>query len=774
MKYLCTPISKPTFLKKRIIIGSIIAVLLITGAVLLLTNKQNRFDIPLFEKILQPKTEFIPNQKIDITTTEAYRMRDSIYNDFRSNFRMHFQTIGLASFADSSRLLLLSEPAPYFDTDTIRSICAKFTHHVEAKTHKIGFDGRVTDVMILLANATEENVNHLVDSLSKALYLSDYKANTTPLPVRHPRSYFVDDNIDYQITLYEFNDWFMENDEAFIQLKDTSKSVTVEQIFADKLTGVYFSKVPGFVAWAIAKKSDLSEQLTHIRQFTLDADLILGALADSATLVVIGRERQAALHELPPLNVESILLLASVTEKELSQSLDVNDFMAGKMVSGSDWCPTYLSKELENTEFGHLLTITDVLLKDWSENGTIQEAYYKYPSPPRFPFDRPLFRKLELNELVYNWNTWNAMYAIDMDEGFTIYTLNRTGSLPVSYFNSPERSVSIGRRYENQAYNYFATLGNTDLARVVQYTALYQLFMDNGITYSGDTHPAYPANKPYLLQRPTKDLLNYFKNLTDKQIDLLADTIASKNFTAFQKDQVNRQLRQNEQRYNFKYTEEQTANIYKDVAKNARDGLRRDIAGVKSMLAGLSEEDFNFLAKYLSYPRGMQAARTATYKVMQQARRVNNLMRAIGKNNLGIIGLDLKNVRNYYVNNLANSSARYLKTPSVIVTYNDMMTTGGHNLSSGITRVHSLTGYKGGGGRPTYAQAAPPTNGNAPKPKPSGTAPSVKSGSGGGGGTTAKPSTSGGSKAPSQTRASQNIRPRGEVISTAPRTQRGF
>ena len=149
-------------------------------------------------------------------------------------------------------------------------------------------------------------------------------------------------------------------------------------------------------------------------------------------------------------------------------------------------------------------------------------------------------------------------------------------------------------------------------------------------------------------------------------------------------------------------------------------------------------------------------------------------MRSIGKNNLGIIGLDLKNVRNYYVNNLANSSARYLKTPSVIVTYNDMMTTGGHNLSSGITRVHSLTGYKGGGGRPTYAQATPPSNGSAPKPKPSGTAPSVKSGSGGGGGTTAKPSTSGGSKAQSQTRASQNIRPRGEVISTAPRTQRGF
>ena len=173
----------------------------------------------------------------------------------------------------------------------------------------------------------------------------------------------------------------------------------------------------------------------------------------------------------------------------------------------------------------------------------------------------------------------------------------------------------------------------------------------------------------------------------------------------------------------------------------------------------------------------MQANHRATYKVMQQARRVNNLMRTIGKNNLGIIGLDLKNVRNYYVNSLAGSSARYLKTPSVIVTYNDMLTTGGHNLSSGITRVHSLTGYKSGGGRPTYAQANPAPSGNTPKPTTSGTTPSAKSGGGTGGkssGTTDKPSLSGGNKAALQPRTSQNIRPRGEVISTATRPQRGF
>lgn len=720
--------------------------------------------------------EFIPNQNVDLAATTAAHQKDTLYANFRSNFKYHFQTIGEATFDDGSCMLLISEPPPYFNADTIAQIFSEFTHSVETKKHPVGYDGKISDLLVLLGNVTRENLDRLEKNLSAALYLSDYKPYVTPLPVKHGRTYFVDDNIDYQITLYEFNDWFMEKDEKFVQLPDTVHAVTVEKMFSDTLTGVFFSKVPGFVAWAIAKNHDLSEQLNHIRQFTLDADLVLGALADSSTLVVIGRERQAPLYELPPLNVESILLLAAVTEKELSQSLDVNDFMAGKMKSGRDWCPTYLSKELENTEFGHLLTITDVLLKDWSENGTIQEAYYRYPSPPRFPFDRPLFKKLGLSELVYNWNTWNAMYAIDMDEGFTIYTLNRTGSLPVSYFNSPERSISVGYRYENQAYNYFATLGNTDLARVVQYTALYQLFMDNGITYSGNLGNAFPKNKPYLLYSPTKNLMDFFKKMTEAQIDWMADTIAAKIYADYQKGQVTKQLSRYENQYNFKYTDEQRADIYKKVSKDERNALRAEIAGVKSLLNGLNDADYKKLARYLSYPRGMQQAGLANYTLVMQARRLTQLLRRIGKNNLSIVGLDLSSVKDFYVNSLAGSSARYLKTPSVIVTYNDMLTTGGHNLSSGITRVHSLTGYKrgGGGGGHSYPQAGP-SRGGQPKASPSGSQPSGSRPSGGGGSNGGSKSGSSGSKpASGKSAPAQNIRPRAEVISTAARSQRGF
>ncbi|MBP5644902.1 MAG: hypothetical protein J6W95_03115, partial [Bacteroidales bacterium] len=572
--------------------------------------------------------------------------------------------------------------------------------------------------------------------------------------------------------------WFMEEGEALIHLDDTTKAMTVSDLFELQARGVYFSQQPGFVAWAIAKNEDIAKQVTDIRQFTLDADLILGALADSNTLVIISRERQSPLHELPPLQIESILLLASTTEKELSQSLDINDLMAGKMVSGKDWCPTYLSQELENTEFGDLMTITDVLLKDWSEHGTIHEGYYRYPEPGYYPFDKPLFRKLGLNELVYNWNTSGAMYAIDRDN-YTIYTLGRTGSLPVSYFNSQERSQSIGYRYEDQAYHYFSTLGNTDLARVVQYTALYQLFVDNNISYSGNTYPSFPKNKPFLLRKPTIELLTVIKSLSKEDITLLADSLSQRTFWNYQKEQVDKHLRENEQKHNISYTDENIDYIYQNVHHDTKMGITRSLLDVKNMLGGLSEEQFNNLARYLSYPRGVTIRDQEGYNTMLHGRRVNQLMREIGKNNLDLLGMDLSNVKNWYAAQLKGNAGRYMKTSSLIITFNDLLTTGGHNLSSRISRVNSMTNYKRHRNyTPTdYQQPAntePQTTNNTPSvSKPAGYSPATNKPTGTTTPKTNKPSSSK-TRTPSNAKSSTNIRPRNAVISSAPRATRGL
>ena len=725
--------------------------------------------------------EYIPNQNIDVDGTEAAQEADSIYKDFRKKFRFHYQGIGMASFADSSRMILLSDLPPHFETDSVAPIFSKFTHKTELRRHPIGYDGYTTDMVILLGNATRENCDRLTERLNKELFFSDYKPVAMTLPAEERRQYFTKNNIDYQITLNEFNTWFLEEGEGFIHLDDTATVLTVADIFAKQARGVYFSRQPGFVAWAVAKNADIAPQIKDIRQFTLDADLILGALADSSTLVIIGRERQSPLHELPPLQIESILLLAATTEKELSQSLDINDLMAGKMVNGRDWCPTYLSRELENTEFGDLMTITDVLLKDWSEHGTIQESYYRYPEPGYYPFDRPLFRKLGLSELVYNWNTAGAMYAIDCD-GYTIYTLGRTGSLPVSYFNSQERSQSIGYRYEAQAYHYFATLGCTDLARVVQYTALYQLFIDNNISYSGNTYPSFPKNKPFLLYKPTTELLNKLRGLSGEEIALLADSLSQRSFKSYQKEQVDKQLRENEQQHNFSYTDENRDHIYQNVHRDTKAGISRSINEVKGMLNGLSAEQFKQLARYLSYPRGVTIRDRESYNTYLRARKVNQLMREVGKNNLDLIGMDLGNVKNWYAANLKGNAGRYMKTSSLIVTFNDMLTTGGHNLSSRISRVNKMTGYKQtrGGYTPTdYPQEnekgkmkkenEEPTTKVTPN-KPTGAKPAKKHS----GKQTSKQSNNNSSNHAVKQSSNHSVRSRSSVISSAPRKTRGL
>ena len=154
------------------------------------------------------KKEYIPNQNVELEGTMAYQKLDSFYDDFRQHFRMHYQTIATATFPDSSRLILIAEPAPFFEPDSLESICSRFTHQTSRRNFKIGYDGYVTDMALVLANATTENLDNIVAKLSRELYLSDYKPNAIDLLAGEKRHYFTDENLDYQITLGEFDDWF--------------------------------------------------------------------------------------------------------------------------------------------------------------------------------------------------------------------------------------------------------------------------------------------------------------------------------------------------------------------------------------------------------------------------------------------------------------------------------------------------------------------------------------------------------------------------------------
>ena len=157
---------------------------------------------------------------------------------------------------------------------------------------------------------------------------------------------------------------------------------------------------------------------------------------------------------------------------------------------------------------------------------------------------------------------------------------------------------------------------------------------------------------------------------------------------------------------------------------------------------------------------------------MLQSRKVNHLLNSINKSNLYTLNIDLNDFKNNYVTHLNTSSAPYVKTPSVIITFNDFYTTGGHNLSSKINRVNSMTHYK----KTIYT---PPPEENTEKPvqvnvpklsQPTASTPSVKTQKKASSKTTVTTKTHTSSTQSQKT----STRPRSAVISSARRTQRGF
>jgi BRCT domain type II-containing protein len=140
--------------------------------------------------------------------------------------------------------------------------------------------------------------------------------------------------------------------------------------------------------------------------------------------------------------------------------------------------------------------------------------------------------------------------------------------------------------------------------------------------------------------------------------------------------------------------------------------------------------------------------------------------------------MDLKDVKNWYAANLKGNAGRYMKTSSLIITYADLLTTGGHNLSSRISRVNSMTNYKRNRGNYTPKDYESPSQPVATEAKPVPTAPRTTGKPAGK--PTSKPAVkSSGNRKPASTAssskpASKNIRPRGSVISSAPRRTRGL
>jgi hypothetical protein len=296
-------------------------------------------------------------------------------------------------------------------------------------------------------------------------------------------------------------------------------TTSLRQILESRRSGVFESDQPGIVIWSVKRNADLDDDVIDAREFALDSDLILGAVASQNQIAIVARERSIPADALPPLRTETMLLLASANVDQLGQSYERTNVFAGKydVQQNLDWAPIYLSRELIDTEYGSLLNITDQMLKSWSMKGKVRYARFKYPDPTDWPFPTPLIEYAKTSEVTFNWNTRGTGYTLPIKD-FEYYALNRTGALPVDYLAADNSAL---RDAEDIAYNYFSARHDANLVRVVQYASLYQIFRKFKVTARAQQtfDGPLPSN---VLRSDANILLDGLKDLGDDRIDAVS------------------------------------------------------------------------------------------------------------------------------------------------------------------------------------------------------------------------------------------------------------
>jgi hypothetical protein len=438
------------------------------------------------------------------TAAHAALGDNGLWDSFRERYPFHVQVVGISDPDTSGeRILIISEPPPTLPRgqfrETLHSIFGDALVRAELRRQPIGYDGWVEDVVATVKYSNNSaGIQHLRNDLAllaERLFGTAYKFAPVRLSANKP---MVTERAppNLTVTAAELQAWLLTDDAALISV-DFGTRYLARTLMLNGRPGVYYSEARGLVVLVLPRQIPTQSYRDSLRKFALDSDAVVGAIAiGDNRLAIVGRERDTSLEAVPPLRAETILALAATQEGELGQSYERTSAFAGKLVSGDltgkDWAPIYLSGELYNSEFGSLLNITDQMLKSWSEAGSIEYVRFGYPKPGNFPFPNGLLKQLGSESVTYNWNTVGVGSVFAYPDAH-IFTVTRTGSLPVSYFPGTSAAQSDDAKHadaaEDTGYDYFSGLRNAYLGRVVQYAALYQIFRAFPVNAARDQEP---------------------------------------------------------------------------------------------------------------------------------------------------------------------------------------------------------------------------------------------------------------------------------------------
>jgi len=602
---------------------------------------------------------------------------DELWRGYRQTFPFHSQVIALSEPAtDGSRTLIISEPPPHVTLgDILTSIGTDLLLNHQVKKQRIGYDGWVKDVALAI-KGNGDALQAMLSRLNQLLFFTSYKSYTLRLPTRI-RARALDLNLT--VTPAELNQWVIREGEQFFPVEG-GPAETFSSLSREASSIVYVSHKRGLIGWWIPKKRNLYECRVSARQFALDADLIVGALASGSGVFVVGREREVPVDILPPLRFETLALLADVQEGQqgrLAQSYERRHAFAGRIAEGKDWAPILLSPELRDTEYGSLLNITDQLLKGWSNSGETRYENFPYPIPAKYPFAKPVSTELGvgsgMGSLTYNWNTKGVGFTVGLGP-VTYLALNRTGALPVSYIPDGVRNVGNNvTAAEDTGYNYFSGIGDSNLARVVQYAALYQIFSAFDVAHSNKPIPAdsYPDQ---LLESMTTELNESLKRASDAELeDIAAQLMPSIRLSL--DESISSSIKAYDEDLKKEINQALVAKGYRPGTKEYIDKFEHVLAEVKKDQEGkVKQHLIKIIKEQLTSAKLDQEPKDADDKAMRRA----------------ILSLyaQLEQLPERYAAGIDQRARGWIHTPVVVISTNkDADFVGGHNLDARVSKI---------------------------------------------------------------------------------------
>ena len=161
---------------------------------------------------------------------------------FRAAYPYHIQTIALSDKdVDGARTMIISEPPPTVTLDEIQAIDPALSQ-ATTRSHRLGVDGWVKDVVIDLPPLAPGRLNAIVNRLQVRLFGTSYKAYVVGIPAQATRPQL--QKLNLRVTSGDLKTWVFGH----------TQKTPIGSIVAGFLFAAFFF----FLVFAFIKRNDTS------------------------------------------------------------------------------------------------------------------------------------------------------------------------------------------------------------------------------------------------------------------------------------------------------------------------------------------------------------------------------------------------------------------------------------------------------------------------------------------------------------------------------------